>query len=85
MSEALKNTRKGHLTFWNEALEAKLEGKGKPFGKDEFDKFLGDYNVRARPRAANLLLNDSNRSSKTFPASFLRMSSWPPTHLLKLS
>lgn len=47
MSEALKNTSKGHLTFWNEALEAKFEGKGKPFGKEEFDKFLGDYNVHS--------------------------------------
>ncbi|KAF2726984.1 NAD dependent epimerase/dehydratase [Polyplosphaeria fusca] len=45
MSEALKNTPAGHLTFWKEALAAKFDGEGKPFGREEFDKFLGDYDV----------------------------------------
>ncbi|KAF2730604.1 hypothetical protein EJ04DRAFT_585396 [Polyplosphaeria fusca] len=45
MSEALKNTKNGHLTFWQEALAAKYHGKGKPFGRQEFDKFLGEYDV----------------------------------------
>jgi hypothetical protein len=45
MSEALKNTKNGHLTFWKEALAAKYEGKGKPFGRKEFDKVLGNYDV----------------------------------------
>lgn len=53
MSEALKNTPKKHLVFWEEALQAKLEGKGTPFGKAEFDKFLGDYNVTTVPQRCN--------------------------------
>lgn len=27
--------------MWWEAFEAKFEGKGKPFGRDQFDKLLG--------------------------------------------
>jgi hypothetical protein len=49
MSVAARNVKKGDLTFWNEALQAKLHGQGKPFGREEFDKFLGDYNVSASP------------------------------------
>jgi hypothetical protein len=49
MSEALKNRKNGHLTFWQEALAAKYDGQGQPFGREEFDKFLGDYNVRWTP------------------------------------
>ncbi|KAF4618402.1 hypothetical protein G7Y89_g14901 [Cudoniella acicularis] len=32
-----------HQTKWIEALEAKFEGKGKDFGREEFDSFLSDY------------------------------------------
>lgn len=27
--------------MWNEALDAKFNGKGKPYGREEFDKLLG--------------------------------------------
>ena len=37
---------KVHLQCWNEALQAKFQGKGKPYGKEEFDKLMGKYNVR---------------------------------------
>lgn len=30
---------------WIEAIEAKYEGKGQPYGRFEYDKFLGDYTV----------------------------------------
>lgn len=34
---------KSSLGLWTEALQAKYEGKGKPWGREEFDKLLGDY------------------------------------------
>jgi len=33
------------LTLWIEGLNAKIYGKGKPFGKVEFDKLLGEYSA----------------------------------------
>ncbi|ORY19024.1 NAD dependent epimerase/dehydratase [Clohesyomyces aquaticus] len=47
MSEALIALRRGerHLELWNEAFKAKFEGQGKPFTREEFDKFLGDFDV----------------------------------------
>jgi hypothetical protein len=42
MREVFKNQ---HGPYWISALEAKYEGKGKPFGREEFDKFLGEYMV----------------------------------------
>lgn len=36
------------LPLWIEALEAKYEGKGKPWGKEEFKKVLGDFDVCGR-------------------------------------
>jgi len=40
MREVGKNQHQGR---WIEALEAKFEGKGKPFGREEFDGFLSGY------------------------------------------
>jgi hypothetical protein len=54
MSVALRNARNGHLTFWLEALRAKFDGQGKPFGRGEFDKFLGEYDV-SRPHFSAVL------------------------------
>ncbi|ORY08588.1 P-loop containing nucleoside triphosphate hydrolase protein [Clohesyomyces aquaticus] len=31
------------LDYWEEAIQAKYHGKGKPFEKKDFDKFLGEY------------------------------------------
>ncbi|KAF2473762.1 NAD dependent epimerase/dehydratase [Lindgomyces ingoldianus] len=47
MSEALIATirRERHLQLWDEALKAKFEGQGKPFTQEDFDKFLGDFDV----------------------------------------
>ncbi len=33
------------MACWKEAIEAKYLGKGKPWGKAEFDKVLKDYRV----------------------------------------
>ena len=33
--------------YWLEAVKAKYGGEGRPYGRDEFDKLLGQYNVRA--------------------------------------
>lgn len=32
--------------YWLEGLKAKYAGEGKPFGRTEFDKLLGNYSVR---------------------------------------
>jgi hypothetical protein len=34
------------IPLWTEALEAAHFGKAKPYGRKEFDKLLGDYDVR---------------------------------------
>ncbi|TVY91637.1 hypothetical protein LAWI1_G007323, partial [Lachnellula willkommii] len=49
MREVGKNQ---HQTKWIEALEAKFEGKGKVFGREEFDSFLSGYNAVADYPAA---------------------------------
>jgi hypothetical protein len=42
MREVHKN---GHAKYWLPLLEYKFEGKGKTFGRSEFDEFLGGYSV----------------------------------------
>lgn len=42
---ATEVTQNLHLVEWNEGLEAKVTGNGKPFGREEFDKLLGSYSV----------------------------------------
>lgn len=42
----LQNVRDKHIWCWREALIAKNFGSGKPYGKAEFDKLLGRYQVR---------------------------------------
>jgi len=46
MSECVTRWDENHLQLWNEALQAKLHGKGKPWTGDEIDKVLQNYNVR---------------------------------------
>ncbi|KAF4435736.1 hypothetical protein F53441_13440 [Fusarium austroafricanum] len=36
---------KTNLCLWREALDAKFHGKGKPWGREEFDKILGSYDA----------------------------------------
>lgn len=36
---------KTNLNLWREALDAKFYGKGKPWGREEFDKILGLYDT----------------------------------------
>ncbi|KAL4732282.1 hypothetical protein ACLX1H_001293 [Fusarium chlamydosporum] len=36
---------KTNLSLWREALDAKSHGKGKPWGRREFDKILGSYDA----------------------------------------
>jgi hypothetical protein len=35
------------VEMWIEAIEAKFHGKGKPYGREEWDQLLGRYQVRA--------------------------------------
>jgi len=44
MAAAMQNP-KGIFPCWNEALEAKYEGKGKLWGREEFDKMLGRHDA----------------------------------------
>lgn len=46
MREVGKNK---HIAAWCEAMDAKFEGKGEPYGRKQFDKILGDYEVRLPP------------------------------------
>jgi hypothetical protein len=43
MREVGKNK---HIAAWCEAMDAKFEGKGEPYGREQFNKILGDYEVR---------------------------------------
>lgn len=47
MVEAFVPENRGtHLPCWHEAIRAKLLGTGKEYGREEFDKVLGNYSVR---------------------------------------
>ncbi|KAL0944875.1 uncharacterized protein CTRU02_202762 [Colletotrichum truncatum] len=39
------------IPLWTEAIEAKYHGRCKPYGRAEFDKLLGDYDVVKCPHA----------------------------------
>ena len=45
--------RAGHLPRWDEAMNAKFYGKGKPTGKKELDELTGDFDVWS-PRTSRL-------------------------------
>ncbi|PQE20104.1 hypothetical protein CJF30_00001398 [Rutstroemia sp. NJR-2017a BBW] len=36
---------KNHCLYWCESLTAKITGNGKVFGREEFDKILGQFSV----------------------------------------
>ena len=36
-----------YIPLWTEAIEAKYYGKSVPYGRSEFDKLLGDFDVSA--------------------------------------
>jgi hypothetical protein len=38
-----------HMSILEEAINAKYFGKGKPYGKAEFDKWFADYDVFLSP------------------------------------
>ena len=43
MATAMGSSPKTSLGLWTEALRAKFHGVGKPWGREEWDKLLGDY------------------------------------------
>lgn len=47
MREVFKNQ---HGQYWISAMEAKYEGKGKEFSREDFDQFLGTYTVGSTSR-----------------------------------
>lgn len=44
MVEAV-NSASMDFPLWEEALRAKFYGEGKPWGREEFDKMLGQFDV----------------------------------------
>ncbi|KAF5677017.1 hypothetical protein FHETE_1919 [Fusarium heterosporum] len=44
LSIAIENPQT-NMDLWHEALDAKFYGKGKPWGREEFDKILGSYDA----------------------------------------
>lgn len=38
--------KQDHREIWIAGLEAKFEGKGKPFDREKFDSLFGDYSVK---------------------------------------
>lgn len=54
MGETFYN-KEGSHPLWLEALEAKYQGKGRPYGKAEFEKLLGKYDVRLRFSLLNMV------------------------------
>ena len=56
--------------LWVEALEAKYEGKGKPYGRQEFDALLGHCMVwRSLYHRVNTTFSNLSRRSQILPAS----------------
>jgi len=47
------------MKMFQEAMSAKLYGNGAPFGRQEFDKWTGDYDVRQAIRAKRSNLTSS--------------------------
>ena len=41
-----QSMERGHFPYWNRALQQKLSGEGQPWGTADFDKLLGDFDVR---------------------------------------
>jgi hypothetical protein len=52
IQQAFQNPKQ--FLFWKEALEASFFGQGKSYGREEFDKFLGDYDVHPAIRQPKL-------------------------------
>ncbi|KAJ0295817.1 hypothetical protein COL5a_009108 [Colletotrichum fioriniae] len=49
--QAMWPTWQESIPLWTEAIEAKYHGRCKPYGRAEFDKLLGDYDVVKCPHA----------------------------------
>ena len=45
MLETGNNKKDKHYDCWLEGLTIKYYGKGTPYGREEFDKLLGNYSV----------------------------------------
>lgn len=46
--------------FWLAAMEAKYEGKGRPFGKAEWDHVFSEFDVGAFVLLASVLIHGGN-------------------------
>lgn len=78
MREVGKNK---HQQQWVAALEAKFEGKGKPFGREEFDALLGGCSVNYRTACLRRKFRaDRDRECPTTPPQFSQKSSFRALH-----
>jgi hypothetical protein len=66
MVEAAKNADID-MPCWIEGLEAKFHGKGKPWGREEFDILTGKFDVGQPGRTTRVWQLTLNRLSLTFP------------------
>ena len=46
MMEATRNVENDHLALWQEAMNAKFKGQGRPYAGKDFDRMLWNYDVR---------------------------------------
>ena len=70
MAEAAKNANID-MPCWIEGLDAKFHGKGKPWGREEFDKLTGKFDVRRPGWATWIWKLTARRLSLTFPPFYL--------------
>lgn len=49
--------KEGHQKQWIAALEAKFEQRGSPFGRNEFEAFLGSFAVITPKQAWDLVMS----------------------------
>ena len=56
----LDNANKS-LLHWDEAIQAKFNGQGKPYRKSDFEKMLWRYDVSYRRRRVNPVMLSASR------------------------
>lgn len=82
MMSVMENPMDGEM--WIEAYEAKYFGKGKPYGREEWDQLLGNCQVKYPTYRTNIHHNDAINNNTlttttTFPKPHPNSTSTPPT------
>lgn len=77
MSSAFRN--ENHFNLWNEAIQAKHNSKGIPYGRTEFDKLLQRYDAITDVTAVFF----SEEPLKAYPNAKVILPTWSPGKWLK--